>query len=110
MTDEEKQKLYRAIDYHESAVPTTYPSSFVAIRLEFILHILKIEVIDDYLPSERKYISLKDLSAAPSVLRIEFKEAFVALQQRPAAQSVAYVHVHSLRMCVFICENIIFLI
>lgn len=88
MTDEEKQKLYRAIDYHESLSPTTYPTSFVAIRSELILRILKVEIVDDYSPTEKKYISVKDKAVALSVLRIEFNEAFVALQQRPAAQSI----------------------
>lgn len=84
MTDEEKEKLYRAIDYHESSAPTMYPKSFIAIRLEFILNIFRILVTDDYVPVSENNI------VCP-VLCVEFKDAFVSIHQRPAAQSFAYV-------------------
>lgn len=84
MTDEEKDKLYRAIDYHENSAPAMYPKSFIAIRLEFILKIFRILVTDDYVP-------VSDNNVVCPVLCIEFKDAFVSVHQRPAAQSFAYV-------------------
>lgn len=84
MTNEEKEKLFRAIDYHENSAPAMYPKSFIAIRLEFILKIFRILVTDDYVPASEN----NDLCP---VLCIEFKDAFVSLHQRPAAQSLAYV-------------------
>ncbi len=84
MTDEEKKKLYRAIDYHEGASPTSYPNSYIAVRTEFILHVLRVVITDDYANAEPDYTTDKR-----SVLCIEFRNAFVALHQRPAAQSFA---------------------
>lgn len=40
MTPEEKQKLFRAIDYQENAAPAEYPVEFVAVDLNFVLHSL----------------------------------------------------------------------
>ena len=77
MTDEEKQKLYKAIDYHESASPEYYPADFVATRLEFVLRTLRIFIRDDHEECE------------VVVLQIEFNDLLVALQQRPSAQSLS---------------------
>lgn len=42
MTVEEKQKLYKAIDYKESSGSVEYPKEFVALRLSFSLNSLNV--------------------------------------------------------------------
>lgn len=88
MNDDEKQKLYRAIDYHESLIPTSYPTSFVAIRLEFVLKVLKIIIIDD--DDEKIGPGNRDAGAPrDSLMTVKFEEVLASINQRPAAQSYA---------------------
>lgn len=98
MTDEEKEKLFRAIGYHESVSPALYPKSYIAIRLEFILRVLRIVITDDYSNSiDNPRQEENDSKFKSTVLCIEFREAFVAIHQRPAAQSFAYVYIYFIR-------------
>ncbi|GJQ73818.1 hypothetical protein Trydic_g18756, partial [Trypoxylus dichotomus] len=46
MTVDEKQRLYKAIDYHENAVPVIYPRSFVDNSCIFVLDLLELTLTD----------------------------------------------------------------
>lgn len=47
MTPEEKQRLYKAIDYQENAVPVLFPETFVDKSAGFLLRSLEVELLDD---------------------------------------------------------------
>lgn len=91
MSDDEKQKLFRAIDYHENLTPTLYPTSFVAIRLEFVLQALKIHIIDDnQLGNQLTDVDgVRGVDDDNYVMTVRFREVFASVSQRPAAQSYA---------------------
>ncbi|XP_029176856.1 vacuolar protein sorting-associated protein 13 isoform X2 [Nylanderia fulva] len=46
MTPQEKEKLYRAIDYQENSAPAHYPETYVMIDTRFFLHGLQISLLD----------------------------------------------------------------
>lgn len=46
MTPQEKEKLYRAIDYQENSAPAYYPETFEMIDTRFFLHGLQISLLD----------------------------------------------------------------
>nr|CAD7433011.1 unnamed protein product [Timema monikensis] len=75
MTPDEKSKLYRAIDYQEGMLPTSYPKTFIAINMKFHLGCLGITVRDD---------SYSD----PVVLRLELQDVGTTIQQRPSANAL----------------------
>ncbi|CAG2058200.1 unnamed protein product, partial [Timema podura] len=75
MTPDEKSKLYRAIDYQEGVLPTSYPKTFIAINMKFHLGCLGITVRDD---------SYSD----PVVLRLELQDVGTTVQQRPSANAL----------------------
>ncbi|XP_063230011.1 intermembrane lipid transfer protein Vps13 isoform X2 [Bacillus rossius redtenbacheri] len=75
MTPEEKSKLFRAIDYHEGVVPTSYPDTFIAVLVTFDLKALAVTVRDD---------SYTD----PKILLAEVKGMWLEAQQRPSASAV----------------------
>lgn len=75
MTPEEKQKLFRAIDYQENAAPAEYPVEFVAVDLNFVLHSLVVEVRDD-------------ACSVPRVLLAALQEVSAKCEQRPAGQAI----------------------
>ncbi|KAK3590891.1 hypothetical protein CHS0354_020869 [Potamilus streckersoni] len=74
-TAEEKAKLYEAIGYQENEADLTLPKEFVAVRLVMKLNDLSVSLKDD-----RK----KDLQ----ILKLQFKNVFASVGQRPAANAV----------------------
>ncbi|XP_072763012.1 intermembrane lipid transfer protein Vps13 isoform X2 [Anoplolepis gracilipes] len=46
MTPQEKEKLYRAIDYQENSAPAYYPETYEMIDTRFFLHGLQISLLD----------------------------------------------------------------
>lgn len=46
MTPQEKEKLYRAIDYQENSAPAHYPETYEMIDTHFYLHGLQISLLD----------------------------------------------------------------
>jgi vacuolar protein sorting-associated protein 13A/C len=76
MTPEEKEKLYRAIDYQENSKPTQYPKTFVEISLSFVLKCLAVEVWDD------------DALNIAQVLCIELNGVSSRIEQRPSAEAI----------------------
>lgn len=47
MTSEEKERLYKAIDYQENSVSVEYPKEYVATSCKFMLYVLEIKVRDE---------------------------------------------------------------
>ena len=78
MTPNEKEKLYKAIGYQESAVPADYPVTFVATQLTFALKEIGIRIYDD------KY------DHTPLILSASLRQTKVDLSQRPAAAAMRY--------------------
>ncbi|XP_011301984.1 vacuolar protein sorting-associated protein 13C isoform X2 [Fopius arisanus] len=75
MTPQEKEKLFRAIDYQENSTPAHYPETFIMIDTSFYLHGLQITVSD----------TDKD---CPEVLDLQFNGVHAAFKSRPAASAV----------------------
>lgn len=46
MTPQEKEKLYRAIDYQENSAPAHYPETYEMMDTQFFLHGLQISLLD----------------------------------------------------------------
>lgn len=74
MNAEEKQKLYRAIDYQENATPAIYPVTFNETEIQFMLHSFEVEIRDEILEM-------------PRVLTVVLKQVQSFFQQRPAAKA-----------------------
>ena len=70
MTDEEKSKLFEAIDYDELSSPVVYPNTYVASIFDFHLGSLEIYIKD------QDIISLE-------VLKIDLNFVHCTLSQRP---------------------------
>lgn len=49
MTPEEKNRLYKAIDYQENAAPAEYPLEYVDTTCTFVLRKLEVLLINDEL-------------------------------------------------------------
>lgn len=75
MTPQEKEKLFRAIDYQENSAPTHYPETFVEIDTSFFLHGLQITVSD----TDKEN---------PEVVDLQFNGVHAAFKSRPAASAV----------------------
>ena len=78
MTPQEKEKLYRAIDYQENSAPEHYPETYEEMSLGFYLHGLEILLLD----TDMEY---------PQVLAIEFTGVHAGFKSRPSANAIAYV-------------------
>lgn len=76
MTSTEKEKLYKAIGYDESAPPTNYPPEFIEFKFQFTLDEIKLLVIDDQtLP-------------VTSIMSISVKTLKMEFEQRPSASAM----------------------
>ncbi|KAL0832908.1 hypothetical protein ABMA28_001052, partial [Loxostege sticticalis] len=71
MTPEEKEKLFRAIDYHENTAPLHLPMEYVAIESHFRLDRLQVSVND-----------------TAEVLRAQVDNVVVDMKQRPSANAL----------------------
>lgn len=79
MTPAEKQRLYKAIDYNENAVPQEYPETYVDTACKFILHLLEIEIQNDVLPT-------------PLVLTAALNEVKCQVSMRAGASAMKYLY------------------
>lgn len=57
MTPQEKEKLYRAIDYQENTAPAHYPETYEMVDTRFFLHGLQISLLD----TDKEYSCILDL-------------------------------------------------
>ncbi|XP_015584675.1 vacuolar protein sorting-associated protein 13 isoform X2 [Cephus cinctus] len=75
MTPQEKEKLYRAIDYQENSAPAHYPETYVMIDTKFFLHGLQIVISDTEM-------------SHPEVLNLELQGVRVGFKSRPSANAI----------------------
>ncbi|XP_076294775.1 vacuolar protein sorting 13C isoform X2 [Lasioglossum baleicum] len=75
MTPQEKEKLYRAIDYQENSAPAHYPETYVMIDTRFLLHELQIEFLD----TDKEY---------PCILDLQLHVVEAVFNSRPAANAI----------------------
>ncbi|XP_023289292.1 vacuolar protein sorting-associated protein 13 isoform X2 [Orussus abietinus] len=75
MTPQEKEKLYRAIDYQENSAPAHYPETFVMVDTGFFLHGLQVILSD----TDKEH---------PQVLNLECSGVRVEFKSRPSANAL----------------------
>ncbi|XP_026827312.1 vacuolar protein sorting-associated protein 13 isoform X2 [Ooceraea biroi] len=75
MTPQEKEKLYRAIDYQENSTPAHYPETYEMIDTHFFLHGLQISLLD----TDKKH---------PCVLDLQLHGVRVGFKSRPSANAI----------------------
>ncbi|XP_031777535.1 vacuolar protein sorting-associated protein 13 isoform X3 [Nasonia vitripennis] len=75
MTPQEKEKLYRAIDYQENSVPAHYPETYEMIDTRFFLHGLQILLLD----TDKEH---------PEVLDLQFNGVKAGFKSRPSANAI----------------------
>lgn len=76
MTQQEKEKLFKAIGYHENSVPIELPETFVALRLHFILNCLEVSIKSDI------------DNSIENVMLLQLYQVKCSVSQRPSAQSI----------------------
>lgn len=75
MTPQEKEKLYRAIDYQENSAPAHYPETFEMIDTRFLLHGLQITLLD----TDKEH---------PCVLDLQLHGVRAGFKSRPSANAI----------------------
>lgn len=75
MTNDEKSRLYKAIDYQENSAPVEFPEEYIDNSCTFILRLLEIQVRDDSIE-------------IPRVVSTELKGVKCRLDTRAAASAV----------------------
>ncbi|XP_011874480.1 PREDICTED: vacuolar protein sorting-associated protein 13C isoform X2 [Vollenhovia emeryi] len=75
MTPQEKEKLYRAIDYQENSAPAHYPETYEIIDTRFLLHGLQITLLD----TDKEH---------PCVLDLQLHGVRTGFKSRPSANAI----------------------
>nr|XP_012230348.1 PREDICTED: vacuolar protein sorting-associated protein 13C isoform X2 [Linepithema humile] len=75
MTPQEKEKLYRAIDYQENSAPAHYPETYEMVDTRFLLHGLQITLLD----TDKKH---------PCVLDLQLHGVRAGFKSRPSANAI----------------------
>ncbi|XP_035721159.1 vacuolar protein sorting-associated protein 13-like isoform X2 [Vespa mandarinia] len=75
MTPQEKEKLYRAIDYQENIAPAHYPETYEMIDTNFFLHGLQLLLLD----TDKEY---------PSILDLQLNSVKAGFKSRPSANAI----------------------
>ncbi|KAK2581118.1 hypothetical protein KPH14_007937 [Odynerus spinipes] len=75
MTPQEKEKLFRAIDYQENSAPAHYPETYVMIDTRFFLHGLQILLLD----TDKEY---------PSIMDLQLNGVEAGFKSRPSANAI----------------------
>lgn len=78
MTPQEKEKLYRAIDYQENSAPEHYPETYEMIDTRFLLHELQIIILD----TDKEH---------PCVLDLQLHDVQACFKSRPSANAILFV-------------------
>ncbi|OAD52957.1 Vacuolar protein sorting-associated protein 13A, partial [Eufriesea mexicana] len=78
MTPQEKEKLYRAIDYQENSAPAHYPETYEMIDTRFLLHELQIIILD----TDKEH---------PCILDLQLHSVQACFKSRPSANGILYV-------------------
>ncbi|XP_068984481.1 intermembrane lipid transfer protein Vps13 isoform X1 [Bombus flavifrons] len=75
MTPQEKEKLYRAIDYQENSAPAHYPETYEMIDTRFLLHELQIIILD----TDKEH---------PCILDLQLHSVEAGFKSRPSANAI----------------------
>ncbi|XP_076681161.1 vacuolar protein sorting 13C isoform X2 [Andrena cerasifolii] len=75
MTPQEKEKLYRAIDYQENTVPAHYPETYEMIDTRFLLRELQVIFLD----MDKEH---------PCILDLQLHSVEACFKSRPAANAI----------------------
>ncbi|XP_026298323.1 vacuolar protein sorting-associated protein 13 isoform X3 [Apis mellifera] len=75
MTPQEKEKLYRAIDYQENGVPVHYPETYEMIDTRFLLYELQIIILD----TDKEY---------PCIIDLQLHSVEACFKSRPSANAI----------------------
>ncbi|CAL7938935.1 unnamed protein product [Xylocopa violacea] len=75
MTPQEKEKLYRAIDYQENSAPAHYPETYEMIDTRFLLYELQIIILD----TDKEH---------PCVLDLQLHSVQACFKSRPSANAI----------------------
>ena len=75
MTPQEKEKLYRAIDYQENSAPAHYPETYEMIDTHFFLHGLQISLLD----TDKEH---------PCILDLQLHGVQAGFKSRPSANAI----------------------
>lgn len=75
MTPQEKEKLYRAIDYQENSAPAYYPETYEMIDTHFLLHGLQISLVD----TDKEH---------PCILDLQLHGVRAGFKSRPSANAI----------------------
>lgn len=78
MTPQEKEKLYRAIDYQENGVPVHYPETYEMIDTRFLLYELQIIILD----TDKNY---------PCIMDLQLHSVEACFKSRPSANAILYI-------------------
>ncbi|KAI4489144.1 hypothetical protein M0804_004642 [Polistes exclamans] len=76
MTPQEKEKLYRAIDYQENTAPAHYPETYEMIDTNFFLHGLQLLLLD----TDKEH---------PSILDLQLNSVQAGFKSRPSANAIS---------------------
>lgn len=82
MTPQEKEKLYRAIDYQENSAPAHYPETYVMIDTRFLLHELQIIFLD----TDKEF---------PRVLDLQLHIVEASFSSRPSVNAILYIYIYN---------------
>ncbi|XP_011706559.1 PREDICTED: vacuolar protein sorting-associated protein 13C-like, partial [Wasmannia auropunctata] len=75
MTPQEKEKLYRAIDYQENSAPAHFPETFEMMDTRFLLHGLQISLLD----TDKEH---------PCILDLQLHGVRAGFKSRPSANAI----------------------
>ncbi|XP_077266001.1 vacuolar protein sorting 13C isoform X2 [Temnothorax americanus] len=75
MTPQEKEKLYRAIDYQENSAPAHYPEMYEMVDTRFLLHGLQISLLD----TDKEH---------PCILDLQLHGVRAGFKSRPSANAI----------------------
>ncbi|XP_076249315.1 vacuolar protein sorting 13C isoform X2 [Calliopsis andreniformis] len=75
MTPQEKEKLYRAIDYQENSAPAHYPETYEMIDTRFLLRELQVIFLD----TDKEY---------PCILDLQLHNVQACFKSRPSANAI----------------------
>lgn len=90
MTPEEKEKLYNAIGYQEGGGDLQLPEDYVALKLNFNLKLLELNVRNETGPSSLTQLNETSQQNLRTVLSLQVSGVSCELDQRPASSGLRY--------------------
>lgn len=84
MTGNEREKLFEAIGYNESAVATELPEHFIANFIDFELNSLVVTVASEVMSAG----SATTIETFKNIMKFKLKHVNCLIEQRPAASAI----------------------